>query len=807
MLLATFYYQVALKDLVVFSENNNIALTRVFANSLWPQFAPFVTSARELSNDELRNHGEIAELRKAVLMQMKDLSVVKVKVYDLDGLTVFSTDPSQIGDDQSANIGYITARAGQIVSELTHRDKFSAFEQMIEDRDVFSSYIPIQPIDSAQSIEGVFELYTDVTPLLQIIKHKRRNIIVGVTLILMLLYTILFFIIRRADRIIKRQYIENYQSKGLLTQSEERYMLAARGANDGLWDWNVKTNNIYFSDRWKTMLGYNKDDFSLGLDEWFHCIHPEDLHQVKVALQLHHQDSTKSNFKISYRMRHQDGSYRWVLCRGYSLRDTAGRIYRMAGSQTDITKRKQVEEKLKYDALHDKLTGLSNRTLLAKRLKHALNYATQNNNRTFALIFIDLDRFKFINDSLGHDVGDQLLVSVAAKLTDSLRASDTIAHLSNQNIVSRFGGDEFAILLDGIRNEDEAIRVAERIQKSFSKPFILNGYEIATSASIGIVLNNKDFDDPEALLQAADTAMYRAKAMGKAQYAVFEAKMRTEVNSRLQLEGDLRRAIERQELLLHYQPIISLSSGKAIGFEALLRWQHSKHGLIPPGEFIPIAEEAGLIIPIGTWVLTQACQQLAVWHTQFPEKRLTIGVNVSANQLAQSNFVQQVSNILRKTGLDGNHLKLEITEGVLMNRDKATVKAFQDLRDLGVNLQIDDFGTGYSSLSYIQCFPIDTLKIDRSFIASMSNNKGSNEIIRTITNLGHNLGLTVVAEGIETSEQQKLLGDIGCDFGQGYLFSRPLDRKATEQFMLAFRTLVIEDNSKFTTKDRALVLS
>ncbi len=799
VLLATFYYKIAIKDLIILAENNNIALTRVFANSLWPQFAPFVTSATGLSSDELRAHHKVAELQEAVLAQMKGLSVVKVKVYNLEGLTVFSTDPSQIGGDKSTNNGYIAARAGQVASELTHRDKFSAFEQVIEDRDVLSSYIPIQLDTSDQSVEGVFELYTDLTPLIQKIKHKQRNVIVDVTLVLTLLYAILFLIVGRADRIIKRQYMESRRSKGLLTQSEERYMLAARGANDGLWDWNVKTNNIYFSDRWKAMLGYSESDFSLGRFDWFSRIHPEDLHRVKIALQLHHQNLTKSNFKISYRMRHQDGSYRWVLCRGYSLRDTKGRIYRMAGSQTDITRRKQVEEKLKHDALHDNLTGLPNRTLLTERLKDALNHNAQDKSRTFALMFIDLDRFKFINDSLGHDVGDQLLVSVAAKLTNSLRASDTIAHLSNQNIVSRFGGDEFAILLDNIRNLNEAIDIAERVQSSLSKPFVLNGHEITTSASIGIALNSKDFNDPEALLQAADTAMYRAKVLGKAQYAVFETKMRAEVDSRLQLESDLRNAIERQELLLHYQPIISLSSGKITGFEALLRWQSPKHGLVSPGEFIPIAEEAGLIIPIGTWVLTQACQQLAIWHAEFPEKHLTIGVNVSANQLAQTNFVQQVSNILSKAGLDGNHLKLEITEGVLMNRDKATVKAFQDLRDLGVNLQIDDFGTGYSSLSYIQCFPIDTLKIDRSFIANMSNNKGSNEITRTITNLGHNLGLTVVAEGIETSEQQQLLGAMGCDFGQGYLFSKPLDRQDIEQFMLTFRTLVLESNQSTTT--------
>ena len=434
-----------------------------------------------------------------------------------------------------------------------------------------------------------------------------------------------------------------------------------------------------------------------------------------------------------------------------------------------IAQRKQSEDMLRHNALHDGLTNLPNRALFMERLASALNLTKRREDHLFAVLFLDLDRFKIVNDSLGHMVGDQLIVAIARCLESCLRSEDTVA---------RLGGDEFAILLNGIKDVYEAILVVKRIQEKLKLPFNLNGQEVFTSTSVGIALNTTDCKQPEDLLRDADTAMYRAKARGKARYEVFTTAMHDHVVTLLQLENSLRWAVERQELRIHYQPIVLLKTGRITGFEALVRWQHPQRGLVLPEEFISVAEETGAIIPINYWVLREACRQMRAWQLQFPENSLTISVNLSSKHFLQPDLIEQISQILQSTGLDACSLKLEITESVIMeNTESATVMLLQ-LRNLGVELHMDDFGTGYSSLSYLHRLPVNVLKIDRSFISKMDITGKNLEIVRAIITLAHNLNINVTAEGLETAEQLAQLKALQCKHGQGYFFSKPEEQEA-----------------------------
>lgn len=437
--------------------------------------------------------------------------------------------------------------------------------------------------------------------------------------------------------------------------------------------------------------------------------------------------------------------------------------------QAEITERTLAEEQLLYEAFHDSLTGLPNRALFMQRLGHALGRAKKRNNYLFAVLFLDLDRFKVVNDSLGHLVGDQLLIAFVRRLEVCLRSTDTVA---------RLGGDEFVILLDDIKDIKDATLIAERIQTELILPFNLDGYEVFITTSIGIALSTTGYDQPADILRDADTVMYRAKSLGKARHAVFDQEMHTRAVSLLQLENDLRRAVERQELQIYYQPIVSLHTSKIIGFEGLLRWNHPIHGIVSPAEFVPVAEETGLIISIGYWVLHEACHQTRIWQQQFTAiPPLTININFSGKQFAQPDLIKQIDRILQETGLSGLSLKLEITESVLIENADSAADMLMQLKDLGVQVYVDDFGTGYSSLSYLHNFPIDALKIDRSFIKRMGSNNGTPELVKTITRMAHNLNMNVVAEGIETSEQLMQLRDLGCEYGQGFFFAQPLQKE------------------------------
>ncbi len=441
----------------------------------------------------------------------------------------------------------------------------------------------------------------------------------------------------------------------------------------------------------------------------------------------------------------------------------------------DITERKQAEEQLQHIAFYDSLTELPNRALFMDRLEHVLQRAKRNQDCLFAVLFLDLDDFKLINDSLGHLAGDRLLKEIARRLRNCLRPSDTLA---------RLGGDEFTILLEELKNLEDAIKVAERIHNQLSLPFKLNSHEIFPNTSIGITLSTMGYDQPKEILRDADTAMYRAKTLGKGRYEVFDSYLHQSAVARLQLKNDLRRAIERQEFLIYYQPIRELATGRLTGFEALLRWQHPERGFVSPAEFIPVAEETGSIVPLGQWILSEACRQMKAWQEQLPTaESLKISVNLSGKQLTEAEFIEKINQILTQTGLDSRSLKLEITESTLMENVEVTTKMLRQLRARKINLSLDDFGTGYSSLSYLHRFPLNTLKIDRSFVSRMKANDENSEIIRAIVTLAHTLGMDVTAEGVETQEQLEQLKLLRCEQGQGYLFSRPLNQKAAEALL------------------------
>jgi len=566
---------------------------------------------------------------------------------------------------------------------------------------------------------------------------------------------------------------ERRRHEEALRESEERYALAVQGANDGIWDWNLKTDEIYFSPRWKAILGYTDTTLPNTLEAWFDCVHPDDLPGFKRELNAHMVGMTP-HLEHEHRMRTHNGTYRWVLTRGLAVRDGGNRATRLAGSLTDITDRKEIEAQLMHDALHDALTGLPNRALLMDRLRHTVELARRSSRYLYAVLFMDIDRFKVINDSLGHMAGDRLLVAIAQRLIGCIRPGDTVA---------RLGGDEFVVLLENIRDLNSALVVAERIQRALEAPIPIEGQEIFITSSIGVALGSADYRAAEDLLRDADTAMYRAKSQGRARYEVFNAGMHQQVVVLMQLENDLRRAVERQEFYLHYQPIISLRSFRLVGFEALLRWHHPVRGDIPPNTFIPVAEETELIRPLERWTLQAACRQMCQWKGQFPRaEQMTLHVNLSSKHF-DGNLIGEIQAVLDETGLLPARLNLEITESMVMENAELAVSLLNQLKHLGVNLSIDDFGTGYSSLSYLHRFPIDTLKIDRSFVNKLDRDAEQLAIVRTIMTLAWNLGIEVIAEGVETSKQLAQLVALQCEYGQGFHFSEPLPQEAVEQIL------------------------
>jgi PAS domain S-box-containing protein len=731
--------------------------------------------------------------------------------------------------------------------------------------------------------------------------------------------------------------ISDFPKLPALAESSVWEMSLSTNATDAFWEWNLITNEVYFSPQWKHWVARLENEITSHPNEWFKRIYPEDLERVKAEITVH-LAGTSSYFRNEHRLLDQDGHYRWILTQAVTLRDATRKACRMAGSMTDITEykriqeetlhlaafpkhdpnpvlacdqfghliymnpatqelliqlgyrqpedllpenhrkivsnclvnneredclevqlkqrkfswsynpihdlnivhlygiditdRQQAEEKLLQAAWHDSLTGLPNRTLFLRCLEQVVTFAKQGKQDLFAILFLDLDRFKVVNDSLGHLFGDQFLIEIAQRLATCLdqkytsKQSQTTlsepltsAQLACQtNLVARLGGDEFIILLGKIQDISEVINLAESIQKELTLPVYLDDHEVFTTVSIGIAIaayrqqpgqvefSGYPYDQPEDLLRDADIAMYRAKALGKARYVVFDGAMHQRTLRLLQLENDLRRALHSEtlkiitpqqeaatwsvsdsmfiEFMLYYQPIVALDTGRIAGFEALVRWQHPERGLVSPTEFIPVAEETGLIVPLGSWVLQQACWQLHKWQEQFPNNRdLTMTVNLSGKQLSQSDLLEQIDQILEKTGINPINLKLEITESVLMDNAAVAISVLEQLRGRNIGLCIDDFGTGYSSLSYLHRFPINTLKIDRSFVSEMSGDDENSEIVRAIVTLAHNLGMYVVAEGVETEKQLVQLWALQCEYGQGYFFSKPLTAFDAEALM------------------------
>ena len=571
-------------------------------------------------------------------------------------------------------------------------------------------------------------------------------------------------------------------SEQALRRSEERYELSARGTNGGLFDWDLLHNRVYYSPRWRQMLGLDDPDTGseAGPEEWLSRIHMHDGHAFRTRLDAHLRGETP-HLEHEHRLRRSDGTYLWVACRGLAVRTDDGRPFRMAGSITDVTSRKEAEEELRRGAFYDRLTGLPNRALLKESLQRAIS---EPGRGTFAVLYLDLDRFKIVNDSLGHRAGDQLLINVAERLTTCVAANALDRGGGRKHIVARLGGDEFVVLLEGIEGPDEAARVVARIQESFAAPFCVAGsHDVHCTASIGIAMAREGYtgaDGVDAALRDADTAMYHAKEKGKARHALFDATMHERAVSRLRLEADLRRALEGVggrdcELLLFYQPIIDLDTGRVAGLEALCRWRHPERGLIGPGEFVPVAEESGLIVPLGNWVLGEACRQVKAWERAGAAvDGLTLSVNLSARQFVLAGLVEEVTRTLRTAGMDPRRLNLEITESAVMDDLDTSIIVLQRLRKLGVSVAMDDFGTGYSSLSCLKRLPINSLKIDRSFVGQMGFVRENSAIIHAIVTLARNLKMKVVAEGVETQDQLATFLTLDCDMVQGFYFSPPM---------------------------------
>jgi len=547
-----------------------------------------------------------------------------------------------------------------------------------------------------------------------------------------------------------------------LEDSEARFARALRGANDGIWDWHLGHDRLYVSVRWAAMLGLDRDNLGESSASWFNRVHPDDLPALRLAIEAHRSGKSPL-LHHEYRIRRSNDEYLWVLARGVVETDTNGQ-QRIAGSQSDISARKTIEQQLLHAARHDPLTGFGNRLRLDELLPQALQQLSHSGAREAALLFIDLDRFKLINDSLGHNYGDQVLIEVSRRLAHCLRPGD---HLC------RFGGDEFVVLLTDLACTEDAEHVAQRMLDSLRLPLHLAGQTLVVSASIGITAL-KPTDASQDALQAADLALYQAKQAGKAQFARFSDELQVSAHYQLELESALGQALDRDEFVLHYQPILRIEKNvtRFVGVEALLRWQRDS-SLVAPLEFISSLEDSGEIIRVGDWVLRQACQQVRAWQLA-GQAHLHCAVNLSSRQLCQENFVARLSEILRDSGLAASDLILEITESQLLEDSTATLITLRALANLGVQLALDDFGTGYSSLGYLKRFPLHILKVDKSFIGSAPQNAELTAISRAIIGLGQSLGLQVVAEGVERPEHLDFLREQGCHMAQGYWFSKPL---------------------------------
>jgi diguanylate cyclase (GGDEF)-like protein/PAS domain S-box-containing protein len=550
----------------------------------------------------------------------------------------------------------------------------------------------------------------------------------------------------------------------------DRFAAAAQAAGDAVWDWDLASDRLWLSGAWTALSGVNAEGEEPGA--WLDRVHPSDREPLQAAIQAH-LEGQAPRFENEHRIRHQGGGWRYVLARGKAVADPAGKPIRFCGTMMDITSRRAAADRVLHDALHDPLTRLPNRNLFLDLVKRSFARARRREGYTFAVLFLDLDHFKSVNDGLGHAAGDELLLQMARRLQLCLREGDTLA---------RQGGDEFTILLDDVKDPIDAQLVASRIHEATSQPFEIGGHEVFSTTSIGIALSAPSYARPEDLLLDADTAMYRAKAQGRARSVVFDASMRERSPQLLHLEADLRRALLRDEFRVQYLPIFDVASGNVLGLEALLRWAHPKRGLLQPDAFVPFAEETGLIVPIGRWLLTQAGRDFQGCRRLPGQAGLRLHVNMSSKQLLQTDLLEHVESVLQQHQLVPGDLAVELTERTLQEGEP-TVSRVAELRERGVRLYVDDFGSGFSSLSSLHRFQLDSLKIDQSLFVGGSPKGEAPDLVRTIVALAREMGKPVVAEGVETAEQVAFLRELGCSAAQGFYFSPPLDGDAARELL------------------------
>lgn len=564
--------------------------------------------------------------------------------------------------------------------------------------------------------------------------------------------------------------LERARMRRAMEEVQERFALAVRGSNDGVWEWLVTSGEMHFSRRWRELLGYGVDDVSNSVQEWLTRVHPEDLPGLRADLDAH-LEGAKPYHEFEHRLRASDGTYRWVITRGVAQRDESGRPVRMAGSLTDTSDFRLREQKLLEESRHDALTNLPRREPFLERLRNSIDLASEYDDYAFSVLVVDVDRFRWLADSIGHHAADKMLSVLAKRLASCIRPGDTL---------SRYEGDLFAVLLDNVDDLELGSQIAERIRGTTSEPFDIDGQTVYATVSIGLTTSRRGYLVAEEVMNDAMAAANRAKERGQDHYAVFETKMRIDALTTLRLEVALRQAVEREEFELHYQPIVDLESAKLLGFEALVRWDHPRRGLVPPSEFIPLAEQTGLIVPLGRWVIREAVEQLVRWQALFPKAALTMAVNLSGRQVADPRLLEEIQNTVSVNGLSPGTLKLELTESVLVENADVVQRFLNTLRGSGVRIWVDDFGTGYSSLSYLHRFPVDGLKIDKAFVDGLDGTEASAAMVRTILSLADNLGVDVVAEGIEQPVQAKQLRELGCKTGQGFLFSKPIGAEAVK---------------------------
>jgi diguanylate cyclase (GGDEF)-like protein len=658
--LGPLYRQLAIQQMTGLAEERNVAMAQVFRNSLSTPLEAMMLASIGKDDGFLRDSPEGQQLRGNVAALMRDTAVVKVKVYNRLGTVIFSTDPVQIGQNVLDSKNFRLAMNGEVSSELIRREATHARDSAPIRVDTLASYIPVR--NEGKAVEGVLELYQDVTSFMSLLSRTLWWVTGGVIGIFGGLYLMQFLVVRRAQQILRDQ---------------EGHIKAARDT-------------------------------------------------LEIQVEARTEELKRANRQL----------------------------------EAEIAERRQAENKLNYLAYHDPLTGLANRRCFIERLESSLREA-ENNEQLLAVLFVDLDQFKQVNDSLGHAIGDELLISVAARLTENVRLIDMLA---------RLGGDEFICLMEGVRNEGDVATLAEEIIAVFDHPFLLGGHELFLSTSVGVCIYPADGDTVIDLMRNADTAMYRAKAVGRGQYHFYTPEMTRDARERIRMENLLRRALDNGELSVHLQPQVDTGSGRLVGAEALVRWDSPELGSVKPSRFIPLAEDSGAIVSLGTWVLRETCRQVMQWQKSGFELPM-VSVNLSVKQLERPEFVETLERILVETGMDPARLKLEITESVVM----AVADAFElleRLHGLGITLSLDDFGTGYSSLSYLKMLPVQQLKIDQSFVVGIGRNPGDEAIIRTVMALARSLDFEVVAEGVETAEQAAFLAAQGCHQLQGFLHGK-----------------------------------